>query len=134
MINAVQGSYVACSSNAILTLRDNLSVQYSRVKNPERRWDRLVVPNFYYTLRNFPEKRRSQVLTDIAVITCSSVPFVCYVLQRHVPRKDIKRSYQETTNALICIVFILKLALKHLKSSHIFRSIDDHQGAHVVPC
>jgi hypothetical protein len=38
------------------------------------------------------------------------------------------------TNALIFIVFILKLALKHLKSSYMFRSIDHHQGAHVVPC
>jgi hypothetical protein len=33
---------------------------------------------------------------------------------------------------MYCI--ILKLALKHLKSSYMFRSIDRHQGAHVVPC
>jgi hypothetical protein len=37
-------------------------------------------------------------------------------------------------NALLCIVFILKHTLKHLKSSYMFRSIDHHQGAHVVPC
>jgi hypothetical protein len=29
---------------------------------------------------------------------------------------------------------ILKHTLKHLKSSYMFRSIDHHQGAHVVPC
>jgi hypothetical protein len=38
------------------------------------------------------------------------------------------------TNALLCILFTLKLALKHLKSSYMFRSIDHHQGVHVVPC
>jgi hypothetical protein len=38
------------------------------------------------------------------------------------------------TNALLYIVFIVKFALKHLKSADMFRSIDHHQGAHVVPC
>jgi hypothetical protein len=38
------------------------------------------------------------------------------------------------TNALICIVLFKKHTLKHLKSSYMFRSIDHHQGAHVVPC
>jgi hypothetical protein len=33
---------------------------------------------------------------------------------------------------MYCI--ILKHILKHLKSSYMFRSIDHHQGAHVVPC
>jgi hypothetical protein len=43
-------------------------------------------------------------------------------------------NYYTTINALLYIVFILKLALKHLKSSYMFRSIDHHHGAHVVPC
>jgi hypothetical protein len=38
------------------------------------------------------------------------------------------------TNALLCIVFILKFVLKHLKRSYVFRSADHHQGAHIVPC
>jgi hypothetical protein len=33
---------------------------------------------------------------------------------------------------IYCI--ILKYTLKHLKISYMFRSIDHHQGAHVVPC
>ena len=32
-ISAVLGSYEACSGNYLPTLRDNLSVSYSRVKN-----------------------------------------------------------------------------------------------------
>jgi hypothetical protein len=41
---------------------------------------------------------------------------------------------KKPTNALLYVVFILKFILKHLKSSYMFRSIDHHQGAHVVPC
>jgi hypothetical protein len=47
-------------------------------------------------------------------------------------QKSIPKIYQllKPTNALICIVFILKDKLKHLKSSYMFRSNDHHQGAH----
>jgi hypothetical protein len=47
---------------------------------------------------------------------------------------ELYTNHSKPTIALICIVFILKHTIKHLKSSYMFRSTDHHQGAHVVPC
>jgi hypothetical protein len=45
-ISAVQGSYAACSGNYLPTLRDNLSVPYSRVKNQKEDGTYRLSPNF----------------------------------------------------------------------------------------
>ena len=98
-ISAVLGSYAACSGNYLPTLRDNLSVPYSKVKNPERRWDRSVVPKLW-----------SRITTTRCVTSLKSADLRCYkhccdnlpfcplvsdVSQRHVPRKGIKRRFAE---------------------------------------
>jgi hypothetical protein len=52
------------------------------------------------------------------------------------PRVHTNKFPDTLTNALLYsyIMFILKLALKHLKSSYMFRSTDHPQEAHVVRC
>jgi hypothetical protein len=55
-IVAVQGSYAACSGNSTPTLRDNLSVQYSNVRNQKEdrteRWSRNFCKVFFLNKTN----------------------------------------------------------------------------------
>jgi hypothetical protein len=77
-ICALQGNCAACGGNTLPTFRDNLSVPTSRVKNPKTssRIKNLFmgpinrpetsVGHCYYTLRSFPEDRRSQSECEIS--------------------------------------------------------------------
>jgi len=42
--------------------------------------------------------------------------------------------YYTPTNTLLYYSSIIFFTLKHLKCSYMFRSLDHHQGAHLVPC
>ena len=71
------GYYAACSGHSLPTFRDNLLVQFSKVKNPRRfltknprrfftfadGTDKLSrnVGKYHYTLRNSPEDRSSRI-------------------------------------------------------------------------
>jgi hypothetical protein len=60
---------------------------------------------------------------------------LCLYYLGHIPKLRYTESLIIKTNKctnVYCI--ILKHTLKHLKSSYMFRSIDHHQGAYVVPC
>ena len=55
----------------------------------------------------------------------------CFSLQTNV---ELLKHYYTPTNALLYIILVLKLTLKCLKSSYMFRSLDHPQGAYIVPC
>jgi hypothetical protein len=59
---------------------------------------------------------------------------VCGPLHQIQPTNIYDSLIIKTNNCTNMYCIILKHILTHLKSSYMFRSIDHHQGAPVVPC
>ena len=72
---AVLGYYAASSGNFLPTFRDNLSVPFSGLNNPNVSPE-TSVRNYHYSLHGDPEERSSLLLRGGSPNSCSNASFI----------------------------------------------------------
>jgi hypothetical protein len=122
---ALLGYYAALSGSSVLTFRDNLSVPSSRV-NKSSSWaywplkmgpivcPETSVQNYYSTLRNIPEERRSQQ----AVIS-SSLTYKGHVLRRVCCKNIEEHSFFRYKDVISPLNRMIKYKLQGCVNNHV---------------